>query len=50
MKVCDHCGGANVFRDALVSVNDPTDVRVFDSTVCDDCGEDAKLTTVESTV
>jgi rRNA maturation endonuclease Nob1 len=44
MKVCAHCGSENVFRDALVSVNDPTDVRVFDLVLCDDCGGETSLT------
>lgn len=42
-KVCTHCGGSNVFYDAFVGVNDPTDVRTFDATFCDDCGGETTL-------
>ena len=37
VMICDQCGSANVLYDAFVHVNDPTDVRTFDDTYCEDC-------------
>jgi Zn finger protein HypA/HybF involved in hydrogenase expression len=35
---CSECGSRNVMQDAFVAVNDPSDVRLFDAMLCDDCG------------
>lgn len=50
MKVCRECGSADVYWDAYVNVNDPSDVRLFDAVFCDDCGGETSLTTVEDGV
>ena len=35
---CPECAGTDVYADAYVSLNDPTDVRTFDaSMICMDC-------------
>lgn len=39
IRVCKECGSENIFFDAYVGVNDPTDVRTFDAVFCDDCGK-----------
>lgn len=38
IHVCSECGSPRVLQDAYVSINDPTDVRTYDYTVCEDCG------------
>lgn len=45
--VCDRCGGSNVFHDAYVGVNDPTDVLTFSATFCLDCEGKCGLQPVE---
>ena len=35
-----HCGSTDVLRGAYQAVNDPEDVRTFDSVCCGDCGYD----------
>lgn len=35
-----HCGSTDVLPDAYQPVNDPEDVRTFDSVCCGDCGYD----------
>jgi hypothetical protein len=47
MKACKHCGSVNVFYDAYVNVNDPKDVRTFDSIMCDNCGKETSLIDLE---
>lgn len=42
---CQECGSPNVFCDAWVSLNDPDDVRRFDSTFCDNC--EREVSTIE---
>jgi hypothetical protein len=42
-KVCSGCYGGNVFYDAWVNVNDPTDVRSFDAVFCEDCDGETSL-------
>jgi len=35
--VCSQCGSHDVYFDAYVNANDPTDVRTFSHTYCDAC-------------
>lgn len=37
IRVCRECGSENIFFDAYVGVNDPTDVRTFDAVFCEGC-------------
>lgn len=37
INLCINCGSDEVFFDAYVGVNDPTDVRTFDAVFCADC-------------
>jgi len=39
---CTQCKGENVFCDAYVNLKDPTDVRQFDQTFCEDCERDCR--------
>ena len=34
---CDECGSTNVYADAYANLNNPRDLRTFDTTRCDDC-------------
>ena len=43
---CSECGSKNVMQDAFVAVNDPSDVRLFDAMICDECGA-SKIRLVE---
>jgi hypothetical protein len=47
MRVCDKCYGVNVYYDAYVNVNDPTDVRAFSAAFCDDCGGETSLIAID---
>lgn len=40
LLVCSRCGSDQLFRDAFVEVNDPDNVIVFDSVVCQGCDID----------
>ena len=39
IEICKYCGSAHVMRDAFVHVNDEEDVRTYDATYCENCGE-----------
>jgi formylmethanofuran dehydrogenase subunit E len=37
--LCPYCGSDDLLQDAYVHLNNPHDVRTFDSIDCDSCGE-----------
>lgn len=37
IMVCSYCGSREVFSDAYVGINDPTDVLTYDDTHCMKC-------------
>lgn len=39
MKTCGNCGSEEIFYDAYAGVNDPTDVRQFETVDCFACGD-----------
>lgn len=43
--VCSHCGSREVFSDAFASVNDPDDVRTYDSKHCEKCEGETSIVT-----
>ena len=42
---CVRCGSTDLWGDAQVCVNDPTDVRTFDAVTCGGCGDTDTLVT-----
>jgi hypothetical protein len=36
-RVCTECNGDRVYYDALVNINDPSDVLTFSAVWCHDC-------------
>ncbi len=47
VRVCTHCGSANVLVDAFVHANDPNDVRTFDDCYCENCESSCNTQEVE---
>lgn len=45
LLVCSTCGSSDVYYDAYVGVNDPTDVRTFQQAFCDECEGETTLVT-----
>lgn len=37
--VCCRCGSDRIYNDAWVGINDPDDIKTFDCTYCDECGD-----------
>lgn len=48
--VCKHCGSADLLLDAMVGLNDDSDVSTYDSTYCRNCESEGDSLAIQVTV
>lgn len=46
-EYCAECGSTDLLQEALIALNDPEDVRTFDTVTCEDCEGETTTTTTK---